>query len=62
MEKRKIISLKIPPALIAAIDTLAESQGRTRSNMMEQILATWIREHYPDLLPPNPAIPNKKGK
>ena len=50
--KREFISAKILPELIAALEQLAEEEGRTRSNVMERAIHAWFREHRPDLLEP----------
>jgi hypothetical protein len=49
--KREYVGMKIRPDLIAAIDAIADADGRSRSNMIERMLLEWVKEHRPDLLP-----------
>jgi hypothetical protein len=45
------ISLRLPKELLAAIDTIAKEELRTRTNMIEYILTTWMIENHCDELP-----------
>jgi predicted DNA-binding protein len=44
------ISFRLPKELLEAIDFMATRDLRTRTNMIEFILTSWIREHEPLLL------------
>jgi metal-responsive CopG/Arc/MetJ family transcriptional regulator len=44
------ISFRLPKELLKAIDLMATRDLRTRTNMIEFILTSWIREHEPLLL------------
>jgi metal-responsive CopG/Arc/MetJ family transcriptional regulator len=44
------ISFRLPKKLLEAIDFMATRDLRTRTNMIEFILTSWIREHEPLLL------------
>lgn len=47
---------KILPDTQAAIAALAIEENRSMSNMAEEILTRWFREHRPDLLPGSPTV------
>jgi len=44
------ISFRLSKDLLESIDFLAVEQLRTRSNMIEYMLTSWIREHAPNML------------
>jgi len=44
------ISFRLSKDLLESIDFLAVEQLRTRSNMIEYMLTSWIREHAPNIL------------
>jgi metal-responsive CopG/Arc/MetJ family transcriptional regulator len=44
------ISFRLDKELLDLIDFLAKRDLRTRTNMIEFILTSWLREHEPDML------------
>jgi metal-responsive CopG/Arc/MetJ family transcriptional regulator len=46
------ISVSIDERYLKALDKIAEIEVRDRSNVVEMIIVKYIREHYPNLLPP----------
>ena len=41
------ISLRLPKDLLKLLDFLAKRDLRNRSNLIEYILVSWLREHEP---------------
>lgn len=43
------ISFRLSKDLLMLLDDLADREMRTRTNLIEYILMSWLREHDPDL-------------
>lgn len=56
-EKRVYFGTKILPSTQAAIAALALEENRSMSNMAEEVMLRWLKEHRPDLLPPPDVTP-----
>jgi hypothetical protein len=42
------ISFRLSKGLLALLDDMADRELRTRTNLIEFILTSWLREHEPD--------------
>ena len=51
---KEFIGIRLPPELITALDVISLREIRSRANVVEMILTSWIMEHDPGLLPPKP--------
>ena len=57
--KSDTITVRMTPRIKAAFESLADQEGQTVSLLASNLLADWIQEHHPDLIPPPPELPPK---
>jgi len=57
--KSDTITVRMTPRIKAAFESLAGQEGQTISLLASNLLAEWIKEHHPDLIPPPPELPPK---